>query len=90
MPDIYIHNNPRFHYTCTHSVDIIFLLNKLLVHILEFTHILKKSNNTLEEIQKRTTLSEQFQKSIPLTHKYMTAHLPGFVQALQLKVVTVN
>ena len=37
-----------------------------------------------------TTLSEQFQipiaKPISLTHKYMKAHFPGFMQALQCKV----
>jgi hypothetical protein len=51
---------------------------------------------------KNTTLSEQFQnihcnrnivdqaKSIPLTQKYMTAHFPGLVQALQQKGVGVK
>jgi len=29
-------------------------------------------------------------ESIPLTHKYMTAHLPGSVQALQQKVERLN
>jgi len=37
--------------------------------------------------KKNTTLFEQLQnpieKSIPLTHKYMTAYFPGLVQALQ-------
>jgi len=29
-------------------------------------------------------------KSIPLTHKYMTAHFPDLVQALQSKVAGLN
>ena len=35
---------------------------------------------------KNTTLSKQCQNYIPLAHKYMIAHFPGLVQALQLKV----
>jgi hypothetical protein len=30
------------------------------------------------------------EKSIPLTHKYMTAHVPVLVQALQYKVAGLN
>jgi hypothetical protein len=47
-----------------------------------------------------TTMLEQFQnptselykeaKSIPLTHKYTTAHFPGLVQALHQKVGGIN
>jgi hypothetical protein len=30
------------------------------------------------------------EKSTPLTHKYMTSHIPGLVQALQSKVAWLN
>ena len=53
--------------------------------------ILIISNNEINN--RNTTLSERFQNpieksqieknSIPLTHKYMTAHFPGLVRALQ-------
>ena len=45
----------------------------------------KKSTTLSEQFHKPTAKSSKEARSVPLAHKYMTAHLSGLVQALQFK-----
>ena len=51
----------------------------------------KPKNTTFtEKYQNQISKSQKEAKSIALTHKYMTAHVPVLVQALQYKVAGLN
>jgi hypothetical protein len=45
---------------------------------------MKTKNTTVEPVLKYNRITEETEaKSIPLTHKYITAHISGWVQTLQ-------
>ena len=60
-------------------------MDKLLCYKLK-----SKKYHLDEEYQYQISKSQKEAKLIPLTHKYMTAHVPVLVQALQYKVVGLN
>ena len=61
-----------------------FFFNLLQLNIILINKNEKKPKTTLsEQFQKPIEKSPNEAKSVPLTHKYMTAHFPGFAQALQ-------